>query len=187
MADSDRKRSGTVGQRPRKSESSSAASKAGASHRPSAKKPAARAKRGPDVQAGAATEHQEPPPKAAQANAAAETLPHIEAGVFAQLQNDYLGRLAQMFSSTEPPALTDRRFSDEAWRDRRNKVKQLREVLREGGTAVEQFRRNFNLPELPELDQTRQHLQEQGWDGTRCGYFDAIEALDFYLPLPQEA
>jgi hypothetical protein len=27
-------------------------------------------------------------------------------------------------------------------------------------------------------------LQDTGWDGAgRCGYFDAVEALDFFLPL----
>ena len=93
----------------------------------------------------------------------------------------------QWYNWTDFDRVTRAFQSDEAWRDRRNKVKELREVLREGGVAVEQFRRNFNLPELPELDQKRQDLQKQGWDGTQCGYFDAIEALDFYLPLPQEA
>jgi len=73
--------------------------------------------------------------------------------------------------------------SDPCWRDRRNKVKELREVLREGPLAVEQFRRAFTLRELPELDGSRQNLQRTGWDGSHCGYFDAIEALDFYLPL----
>lgn len=72
------------------------------------------------------------------------------------------------------------------WRDRRNKVKALREVLREGPEAVEQFRRDFPLAKLPTLDDSRPQLQEKGWDGKHCGYFDAIEALDFYLPLTEE-
>jgi len=73
------------------------------------------------------------------------------------------------------------------WRDQRSKVKQLREVLRDGGDKVAQFRLTVDLSKLPCLDSTRPHLQEKGWDGTQCGYFDAIEALDFYLPLPKEA
>ena len=73
------------------------------------------------------------------------------------------------------------------WRDQRSKVKQLREVLRDGGAKVAQFRLAIGLNELPILDRTRPQLQEKGWDGKQCGYFDAIEALDLYLPLPKEA
>lgn len=77
--------------------------------------------------------------------------------------------------------------SDPYWRERRNKVKALREVLRDGSDAVEKFKQDFVLRDLPTLDSSRPQLQEKGWDGARCGYFDAIEALDFYLPLTEEA
>jgi hypothetical protein len=73
---------------------------------------------------------------------------------------------------------------DEAWRDKRNKVIALRQALRDGPKAVEQFRVAYQLDELPMLDSNFSALQTTGWDGAgRCGYFDAIEALDFFLPL----
>lgn len=79
-----------------------------------------------------------------------------------------------------------REFQDgKDWRERRNKVKELREVLRQGGTAVQQFRHAFSLPNLPMIDASHSDLQTQGWVGNYCGYFDAIEALDFYLPLTE--
>jgi len=74
----------------------------------------------------------------------------------------------------------------ERWHRSRNKVKALREPLRAGGPAVEQFRNAYRLPELPELDKSTPILQATGWAGI-CGYFDAIEALDFYMPLPELA
>ncbi|MEI6777355.1 MAG: hypothetical protein WCK70_10685 [Chloroflexales bacterium] len=70
-----------------------------------------------------------------------------------------------------------------AWSKRRNKVKELREVLRQGRQAVQDFRHAFTLPELPIIDPSQPALQESGWAGNLCGYFDMIEALDFYLPL----
>lgn len=76
---------------------------------------------------------------------------------------------------------------DPLWRERRNKVKQLREVLREGPELVGRFRRESNLSDLPMLSNESNELQTKGWDGPFCGYFDAIEALDFYLPLDKEA
>ncbi len=73
---------------------------------------------------------------------------------------------------------------NEDWRDKRNKVIALRRALRAGAGAVEQFRGAYGLAKLPTLDAALPALQETGWDGAyRCGYFDAIEALDFFLPL----
>lgn len=73
---------------------------------------------------------------------------------------------------------------DEAWRDKHNKVIALRQALRDGPKAVEQFRLIYELEELPMLDSSHPALQTTGWDGAgHCGYFDAIEALDFFLPL----
>ena len=66
--------------------------------------------------------------------------------------------------------------------EQRNKVIALREVLREGPEAVVKYQRNFAYT-LPVLDARIQSLQETGWHGDRCGYFDAIEALDFYTSL----
>lgn len=70
-----------------------------------------------------------------------------------------------------------------AWRERRNKVKALRTPLRQGAQATERFRLAYRLPPLPTLDSGEPALQRQGWAKNRCGYFDAIEAIDFYLPL----
>jgi hypothetical protein len=78
-------------------------------------------------------------------------------------------------------------LANSKWRGRRNKVIALRQALREGPGAVESFRRAYGLPELPEMDSGVAALQTGGWDGAgRCGYFDAVEALDFYLPLEHE-
>jgi hypothetical protein len=65
----------------------------------------------------------------------------------------------------------------------RNKVKGLREALRGGGNVVEHFRSAYALDPLPELDVSNTTLQYTGWADGHCGYFDAIEALDFFLPL----
>lgn len=81
------------------------------------------------------------------------------------------------------------------WSVRRNKVKALRGVLRDGGTAVAQFRAKFNKNEtLPVVaaDAGMTNWPETGWQGGQdeqgkpvnyCGYFDAIEMLDWYIPL----
>jgi hypothetical protein len=63
----------------------------------------------------------------------------------------------------------------------RNKVKGLREALRRGDT--ENFCHAYKLGKLPELDASNDTLQRTGWMDYYCGYFDAIEALDFFLPL----
>jgi hypothetical protein len=71
----------------------------------------------------------------------------------------------------------------ETWRNRHNKVKALREALRKGEKAVEQFRRVFSIDQLPTIDKQYLSLQEKGWQGNRCGYFDAIEAMDRLIEL----
>ncbi|MCB0086234.1 MAG: hypothetical protein KDE47_35075, partial [Caldilineaceae bacterium] len=71
---------------------------------------------------------------------------------------------------------------DDGWRDRRNKVIQLRDALRQGPGAVEQFRLAYDLGKLPGA-QTEEQLSLSGWSDNQCGYFDAIEALNFYVPL----
>jgi hypothetical protein len=63
----------------------------------------------------------------------------------------------------------------------RNRVKALREALRQG--PVDNFRIAYRLGLLPELDATSEILQKTGWVNNKCGYFDAIEAIDFFLPL----
>lgn len=72
---------------------------------------------------------------------------------------------------------------DPEWRERRNKVKELREVLRRGPDAVKRYREAFRLPELPVTPGMAAALATSGWDGDACGYFDAIETLDFFVTL----
>lgn len=71
--------------------------------------------------------------------------------------------------------------NDEEWRERHNKVVALREALRDGD--VEHFLRNYKVSKLPALHGGDSTHRTSGWQGDRSGYFDAIEALDFYLPV----
>ncbi|MEZ4673353.1 MAG: hypothetical protein R2932_03815 [Caldilineaceae bacterium] len=68
------------------------------------------------------------------------------------------------------------------WLDQRNKLVGLREPLRRGPEAVSQYRHLYGLPELPPIGNYR-NMATTGWQGGQCGYCDAIEALDFYVPL----
>lgn len=77
---------------------------------------------------------------------------------------------------------------DENWKGRRNKIFALREKLREGPKARKQFLKAYGIEKLPEISGgaiDRDTLQTTGWVERRCGYFDAIEAMDFYFPLNQ--
>jgi hypothetical protein len=71
------------------------------------------------------------------------------------------------------------------WNFGRNKLKELREVLRAGKEETRKFTSlNSLLPDtgLPELDSAR----AEGWFDQRCVYFDALEVDDFFI-LPKEA
>lgn len=74
---------------------------------------------------------------------------------------------------------------DKTWEDKRNKVLALRQALRGGTGAVEHFLTRFDLlkEKLPVLINADDPWRISGWDGTRCVYFDAVEALDFFVPL----
>ena len=62
----------------------------------------------------------------------------------------------------------------------------LREILREGSEdAVKDFLRSYNLPSLPNYGNTTEQIVTQGWLNGVCGYFDAIEAMDFYISLEE--
>ncbi|MGC9335553.1 MAG: Cas10/Cmr2 second palm domain-containing protein [Anaerolineae bacterium] len=74
---------------------------------------------------------------------------------------------------------------DPQWKGRHNKIMALREVLRQGQNATEVFRKTLGHV-LPVIDRRNAAWQETGWVGGVCGYFDAIEALDFYVPLKKE-
>ncbi|MBD2483315.1 hypothetical protein [Planktothrix sp. FACHB-1365] len=78
------------------------------------------------------------------------------------------------------------------WRDKRNKVIALREVLRKGSDATQQFLHLYRMKELPCFSQApNDDLKNTGWiddysgsSGEKvCGHFDAIEAMEFYFPL----
>lgn len=76
------------------------------------------------------------------------------------------------------------------WKDRRNKVMAFREVLRQGKKATEQFRQAYSLESLPIFPEANTEFAEKGWcpygeEIEICGYFDAIEAMDFYTPLEE--
>ncbi len=70
----------------------------------------------------------------------------------------------------------------EQWAERRNKIKALRDALRRGPEAVKHFCSVYNLGQLPSIVE-QPEMAGQGWQGGRCGYFDAIEAMDFFVPL----
>ena len=91
-----------------------------------------------------------------------------------------------------------RAFQGAEWADRRNKIKALRDALRQGTEDVERFRRVYltagrgdnRLPEVIGGDQGKH--RETGWlevdanhreTGERCAYFDAIELADLYIGL----
>ncbi|MFP4336314.1 MAG: Cas10/Cmr2 second palm domain-containing protein [Halothece sp.] len=73
----------------------------------------------------------------------------------------------------------------EAWKDKRNKVINLRQVLRKGAKATEQFliACGDELPKFPRADSI---LRKQGWLNNKCYYFDAIETMKFHIPLGED-
>lgn len=80
---------------------------------------------------------------------------------------------------------------NEDWKGRRNKVIALRDVLRQGIEATQKFLKNYRikdeqLPTFPECSGQSKSLAEKGWLNGICGYFDAIEAMDFYISLREE-
>lgn len=81
---------------------------------------------------------------------------------------------------------------DPAWRDERSKVKALRDALRGGPEAVRAFRLKYlrddekGVPkDLPNVADAHPELKTSGWSANLAGYFDAIEWMDWFLPLPE--
>ncbi len=69
------------------------------------------------------------------------------------------------------------------WAGRRNKIKALRDALRQGREATQHFLALQGLT-LPPISDQLQYMTTDGWHSSgRCGYWDAVEALDFYVPL----
>jgi hypothetical protein len=78
------------------------------------------------------------------------------------------------------------------WAHRQNKLKALREALREGPKAVERFCIHFNKTGenpnglLPEVEVSMTNWPSEGWQDELCGYFDAVELADWFIPLKEE-
>jgi hypothetical protein len=68
----------------------------------------------------------------------------------------------------------------------RNKLKALRTVLRESPESVKQYLVGNKPDKLPLIPGNRDS-DKKGWIGDRCTCFDAIEAMDFYVPLKEDA
>ncbi|MCA9940584.1 MAG: hypothetical protein KC418_18225 [Anaerolineales bacterium] len=78
------------------------------------------------------------------------------------------------------------------WHQRRNKVKALQEALRRGDQAVTLFLNQYDIQDehgkkqLPEIPGQSPTMMTSGWSGEDCGYFDAIEAIDFFVRLDKK-
>lgn len=76
------------------------------------------------------------------------------------------------------------------WKERRNKVINLREILRKGSGGTKEFINGYRLqplPLIPDSSGRSKNLAQDGWLDGVCGYFDAIEAMEFYISLGEEA
>ncbi len=69
-------------------------------------------------------------------------------------------------------------FQSEQWAEKRNKMKALRDVVREGHEAVKRFKTIYRLSDAKDTI-----LKNDGWSGNVCEIFDAIELADIYMPL----
>lgn len=77
------------------------------------------------------------------------------------------------------------------WLERRNKLHALETALRQGPKHVGWFRQKYNdNKELPSAKAVLDGWKDSGWgwdnDQQRCGYFDALELADWYVPLANE-
>jgi hypothetical protein len=91
--------------------------------------------------------------------------------------------------------ITDNFNTHSDWVGRRNKVIALREQLRQGKEKTNQFLQVYGLDKnyLPRFENSSTNdFHQYGWiDDPRtnsrvCGYFDAIEAMEFYIPLTEK-
>jgi len=70
-------------------------------------------------------------------------------------------------------------FKNKDWSAKRNKLKDLQSALRGGSDEVKVFLKNYRIEDLPKIP-AQPGLEKTGWlNNTTCGYFDALEALDF--------
>lgn len=76
-------------------------------------------------------------------------------------------------------SITQKFSSGESWNGKHNKVKALRQSLREGKSEVIQFCKIYRV-DLPEIDG---ESSSGGWIGNNCAYYDAVEAIDSFIQL----
>lgn len=74
-------------------------------------------------------------------------------------------------------------FLQPEWREKRNKVKVLRDTLREGEKAVEDFAKLYRIKDELGRIEGYPNKGKFGWEGDVCLWFDAIEMLDLFYPL----
>jgi len=73
-------------------------------------------------------------------------------------------------------------FKKDQWSSRKNKLKDLQDALRRGKEAVEQLRLIYQLPLLPAVP-GNDASAKNGYVDRRCICYDALEALEFFVPL----
>ena len=91
-----------------------------------------------------------------------------------------------------------RKFQSDEWMQKRNKVKALRDALRQGRDAVMRFRTIYGIGTLPGQVSVPNNFsgdfQKDGWlteeigeaKISRAAYFDALELADWYVPLEKK-
>lgn len=75
--------------------------------------------------------------------------------------------------------VVDQFLTTTTWKKRRNKIKALRNSLREGKVSTAQFCLSYDT-KLPTI---AGQTHPEGWIFDRCAYFDAIECLDSFINL----
>jgi hypothetical protein len=74
--------------------------------------------------------------------------------------------------------------NSEDWKDKRNKIKAFRDVLRGGKKQVEKFLTLYSLEsKMPKVPSNVSAIETTGWHENKCGYFDAIEMLDLFYSM----
>lgn len=87
----------------------------------------------------------------------------------------------ESFQDLPPSSQSDKKPK---WSTRRNKVKALRDALRDGPDSVKHFLMKFNENKpLPDVEPSLSDWKDTGWQGGYCGYFDALELADWFVPL----
>lgn len=76
-------------------------------------------------------------------------------------------------------ALVDK-FNQKPWAEKRNKIKALREILRQGPKHTTRFIRTYGKDHHLPAPEGYQGADKSGWVDDRCAWADAIEMLDLY-------